>query len=125
MQKSYRAYYLDRSPFLQRAVCIELWMHLGVFLSTQARRFRFISSHYVMCVFFNPDSQFAIHGYTLYTNDRKKGGGGILVYISTLLPCRRLRISRTYKTLEPLAVEIRFCTFDRYRRLPPTQIGVR
>ena len=59
-----------------------------------------------------PDSQFAIPGYTLYRNDRKKGGGGILVYISTLLPCRRLKITRTYKTLEPLAVEIRLGTFE-------------
>ena len=59
-----------------------------------------------------PDSQFAIPGYTLYRNDRKKGGGGILVYISTLLPCRRLKITRTYKTLESLAVEIRLGTFE-------------
>ena len=59
-----------------------------------------------------PDSQFAIPGYTLYRNDRKKGGGGILVYISTLLPCRRLKITRTYKTLESLPVEIRLGTFE-------------
>ncbi|CAH3114421.1 unnamed protein product [Pocillopora meandrina] len=57
-------------------------------------------------------SQFAIPGYTLYRNDRKKGGGGILVYISTLLPSRRLKITRTYKTLESLAVEIRLGTFE-------------
>lgn len=44
-----------------------------------------------------PDSQFAIPGYTLYRNDRKKGGGGILVDITTLLPCKRLRITSTYK----------------------------
>jgi len=58
------------------------------------------------------DSQFAIPGYTLYRNDRKKVGGGILVYISTLLPCKGLRISRAYKTLEPLAGEIRIGTID-------------
>ena len=44
-----------------------------------------------------PDNQFTIPGYTLYHNDRKKGGGGILVYVSMLLPYKRLRINRTFK----------------------------
>ena len=59
-----------------------------------------------------PDNQFTIPGYTLYRNGRKKGGGGILIYVLTLLPCKRLRINRTFKTLEPLAVYIRVGTTD-------------
>ena len=57
-----------------------------------------------------PDNQFTIADYTLYRNGRKKGENGILVYVSTLLPCKRLRINRTFKTLEPLAVDIRVGT---------------
>ena len=56
--------------------------------------------------------QFTIRDYTLYRNDRKKGGGGILVYVTKLLPFQRLRINRTFKTLEPLAVDIRVGTTD-------------
>ena len=56
--------------------------------------------------------QFTIPDYTLYRNDRKNGGGGIMVYVSTLLPCQRLRINRTFKTLEPLEVDIRVGTTD-------------
>lgn len=33
-----------------------------------------------------PDSQFAITGYNMYRRDRKKGGGGILVYVRKSLP---------------------------------------
>ena len=29
-----------------------------------------------------PDSQFAQNGYSIYRNDRKKGGGGVMAYIS-------------------------------------------
>ena len=70
-----------------------------------------------------PDNQFTIPGYTLYRNNRKKGGGGILVYVSKLLPCKRLRINRTFKTLEPLAVDIRVGTTDMI--ISSTQTGVR
>ena len=56
--------------------------------------------------------QFTIPDSTLYRNDRKNGGGGIMVYVSTLLPCQRLRINRTFKTLEPLEVNIRVGTTD-------------
>ena len=69
-----------------------------------------------------PDNQFTIPGYTLYRNDRKKGGGGFLVYVSMLLPCKSLRIKRTFKTLKPLAVDIRVGTTDM---ISSTQTGVR
>ena len=70
-----------------------------------------------------PDNQFTIPGYTLYRNNRKKGGGGILVYVSMLLPCKRLRINRTFKTLEPLAVDVRVGTTDM--TVSSSQTGVR
>lgn len=42
----------------------------------------------------------------------KKGGGGILVFVSRSLPCKRLKLDRTYKTLEPLAIEVKIGTKD-------------
>ena len=59
-----------------------------------------------------PNSQFSIPDYTLYRNDRKKGGGGILVYVSSSLPSKRIRLDYNYKTLEPIAVEIRIGSKD-------------
>lgn len=53
-----------------------------------------------------PDSQFEIPGYSIYRNDRKKGGGGILAFVSSCVTCRRLKLDRTYKTLEPLVLEV-------------------
>lgn len=38
-----------------------------------------------------PDSQFAITGYHMYRRDRKKGGGGIEVYVRKSLPSYRLK----------------------------------
>lgn len=38
-----------------------------------------------------PDSQFAITGYNMYRRDRKKGGGGIVVYVRKSLPSYRLK----------------------------------
>ena len=53
-----------------------------------------------------PDSQFNIPGYSLYRNDRKKGGGGVLALISTSLPCKRLRPGRTYKCFELIVINV-------------------
>ena len=39
-----------------------------------------------------PDSQFAIDGYNMFRRDRKKGGGGIMVYIRKSIPSRRIRV---------------------------------
>ncbi|XP_048580414.1 uncharacterized protein LOC125561124 [Nematostella vectensis] len=54
-----------------------------------------------------PDSQFSMAGYSLYRNDRKKGGGGIMALISTALVKKRLKINKNYKTVETLAFEIK------------------
>ena len=54
-----------------------------------------------------PDSQFKMANYRLYRQDRVKGGGGILTYISSKLPSKKLKITKTYKTIELLAVEVK------------------
>ena len=53
-----------------------------------------------------PDSQFNIPGYVLYRNDRKKGEGGVLAYVSSDITCKRLKTCRNYKTIEPVALHI-------------------
>ena len=53
-----------------------------------------------------PNSQFNIPGYSLFRNDRKKGGGGILAFVSAVIPCKRLKFSRIYKRIEAIALEI-------------------
>ena len=53
-----------------------------------------------------PDSQFLIPGYHLHLNDRKKGGGGVLLFVSSKILSKRVTFHRCYKTIEPLALEI-------------------
>ena len=53
-----------------------------------------------------PDSQFMIPGYSLLRNDRKKGGGGILAYISSDVTSKRMKLQRSYKTFEPIVFEV-------------------
>ena len=53
-----------------------------------------------------PDSQFHVPGYYLHRQDRKKGGGGILMLVSSKIQSKRIKIDRRYKTIEPLALEI-------------------
>ena len=54
-----------------------------------------------------PDAQFSIPGYALYRNDREKGGGGIMVLVSSFLTNKRLKLSKNYETLEPIALEVK------------------
>ena len=54
-----------------------------------------------------PDEQFSIPGYVLYRNNRKKGSGGIMVLVSSLLSEKRLKPDKHYKTLELIALEIK------------------
>ncbi len=71
-----------------------LWMHV-VFISETK-----IDSSY-------PNKQLNIEGYTIYRNDRKKEGGGIMVYVAKVVQCKRLKLDRKYSTLEPVALEIK------------------
>ena len=54
-----------------------------------------------------PNSQFTISGYELYRNDRKKGGGGILAYVSSELICKRIKPVKSYKTIEVIVLDIK------------------
>ena len=52
-----------------------------------------------------PDSQFLIPGYYLHQNDQKKGGGGVLLFVSSKILSKRVTLNRSYKTIERLALE--------------------
>ena len=54
-----------------------------------------------------PKDQFSLPGYSSYRNDRKKGGGGILALISTVVPCRRLKPDCHYLCLEPILLGVK------------------
>ena len=41
-----------------------------------------------------PNSQFSVQGYNLYRRDRKKGGGGIVVYVRNSIPPYQLKTNR-------------------------------
>ena len=43
----------------------------------------------------------------MYQKDRKKGGGGIIVYFDSSLPSKELKVTKKCKTIEILAVEAR------------------
>ena len=54
-----------------------------------------------------PDSQFRMQNYRMFRNDRKKGGGGVLVYASSKIPASRIKPKVNYKTIEPLVLEVK------------------
>ena len=41
-------------------------------------------------------------------NDHVKGGGGVMAYFFAALPSKNVKLPRSYKTIEPLAVESSF-----------------
>ena len=55
-----------------------------------------------------PDSQFRMQNYRMYWNDRAKGGGGVLIYVSSKIPVKRLKPLIDFKTIEPLLLEVEF-----------------
>lgn len=57
-----------------------------------------------------PNSQFTISGYELHRNDRKKGEGGILAYVSSELICKRIKPVKNYKTIEVIVLDIQLKT---------------
>ena len=55
------------------------------------------------------NSQFAIDNYHLYRNDRVKGGGRLMAYyFSSVLPSKRLKQSKVFKTIEVLPIQSKF-----------------
>ena len=84
----------------------------------------FLTETKIDCTY--PDSQFAQNGYSINRNDRKKGGGGVMAYISDKLPSKRLGLPRKFTTIEPLAIQSKLGRHDAlivgiYR--PPKPIG--
>ena len=62
----------------------------------------------------------------MYRRDRKKGGGGLIGYFHSNLPSKELKMTKVYKTLEILAIDVRIGSKDillmrMYR--PPKQHG--
>ena len=55
---------------------------------------------------FCPNSQFNFPGYSLHQSNRKNGGGGLLVYVSSDLVCKRIVLERSYNTIEPTVLDI-------------------
>ena len=55
-----------------------------------------------------PDSQFAINNHHLFRNDRVKGGGGLMAYFSSVLPSKRLKQPKVFKTIEVLLIQSKF-----------------
>lgn len=55
-----------------------------------------------------PDSQITLSGYNIFRNDRKKGGGGVMAYISDTLPSKRLGLPRKFTTIEPPVIQSKF-----------------
>ena len=61
----------------------------------------------------------------MYRRDRAKGGGSLIAYFSRVVPSKRLKLPKTYRTLEAIAVE---CSIGRKEILflalyrPPKQV---
>ena len=51
-----------------------------------------------------PKSQFPLQGYNTYRRDRKKGGGGILLYVRNSIPC--YQIKTTCGEVEAILIDI-------------------
>ena len=69
-----------------------------------------------------PDPQFLIPGYYLYQNDPKKGGGGVVLFVSSKILSKSVTFNRSYKTIEPLALElvwpqIKKCDYTGYPQI--------
>ena len=53
-----------------------------------------------------PVSQFEFEDYRIYRQDRTKGGGGILAYVSTKLPSKKIKVPKKCKTIEVLSLKL-------------------
>ena len=47
-------------------------------------------------------------GYSLFNNDKKKGGCNILayMYVSSKILCKRIKLNRVYKTMELIILQM-------------------
>ena len=53
-------------------------------------------------------SQFMLDGCNIFRNDRTECRGGVLAYFSSRLPSKKLKLPRTFTTLEALIIESKF-----------------
>ena len=73
-----------------------------------------------------PNRQFAIEGYKMYRNDKKNGGGGVMAYVASKLTSKKLKLPRSFSTIEVLAIE---ATLGRHEAImfgvyrPPKALG--
>lgn len=54
----------------------------------------------------NSNDLFNFEGYRLVRKKHKKGGCGILVYITLSLTSKKIKLPREYKTIEALVIKI-------------------
>lgn len=52
------------------------------------------------------NAQFSLPNYKIYRQDRAKGGGGVLTYITSQLPSTKLRVPFALELIEVLAVKV-------------------
>lgn len=70
--------------------------------------------------------QLTLNGNNIYRNDRAKGGGGVMAYISEKLTSKKVSLPIKFKTLESLVIKSKFGSWDvvpvgLYR--PPKAVG--
>ncbi|PFX22993.1 Multidrug resistance-associated protein 4 [Stylophora pistillata] len=53
-----------------------------------------------------------MNNYHLYRNDRVQGGGGLMAYFSSVLPSKRLKQPKVFKTIEVLLIQSKFGSKD-------------
>lgn len=53
------------------------------------------------------NNQFRLSNYRLYRSDRKKGGGGVIVYVKEGIAVKRLKILHSFTTVEVIALDIK------------------
>ena len=59
-----------------------------------------------------PCSQFRVDGYNIFRKDRTKHGGRVLAHFSSRLSSKKLKLPRTFTTLEALVIESKFGKHD-------------
>ena len=53
-----------------------------------------------------PMNQFHIFGFKVFRRDRNQFGGGLMLYINEIIPCRPLNVYPSFSNLELIAIEI-------------------
>lgn len=54
----------------------------------------------------NTNAQFSLPNYKIYRQDKAKDGGGVLTYIASQIPSKKLRVPFVLELIEVLAVKV-------------------